>query len=61
MPARQLAQRHREIARGPFDPVGVSFQFVGAVVRALGDGGERRFDLRVQSLGGRFRLLLGVR
>ena len=61
MPARQLAQRHREVARGPFDPVGVSFQLGGVARAALGDGGERGLGLRVEPFGGGLGLLLGVR
>ena len=57
----QFAKRDREVACGTLQTVGAGFQFFDAVLRLDGDGGERRFDLHVQSLGGRLGLLLGAR
>ena len=57
----QLAQGDGEVARGAFDAVGVGFEFARVVGVARGDAGKRGFDLRVESFGGRFCFLLGVR
>ena len=57
----QLAQGDGEVARGSLKAVGAGIQLFDAVAGAKSHCRERGFNLRVESFGSRFGLLLGAR